>query len=460
MIFVEIRFSIRQFLLFMLNEVVFVKILVVGNSARAHIIVETLRKSRHEVDIFAFMSAKNPGIVKIAADYSIGKLDDTDAIVEFAKSAEVDFAFISPELPLSAGVVDGLAAVGVASVGPARVLADLECSKSFVRELMREYDIVGGPGFKVFGSLDGAREFIESLSETGYVLKPDGLTGGKGVKVSGEHVNSVDAALDYCREVIATHGRVVIEEKFVGEEFSLQSFVDGKTVRDMPAVQDHKRAFAGDTGPNTGGMGSYSGADGLPFLTDKDVDDAHAITVAVMNAMFEKYGKYYKGIMYGGFIATKDGVKLIEYNARLGDPEAMNVLTVLKTDLVDICRGIIDGTLGSVDVEFDSKATVCKYIVPSGYPDNPRSGDTVDVSGVSEGAKIYFASVNEVDGKLVMSSSRALALVAVADTISDAEKVVEDGCAQVSGEVRYRSDIGTDALVAKRVEHMREVRGG
>ncbi len=435
------------------------KILVVGNSARAHIIVETLKKSRHEPEIFAFMSAKNPGIIRVASDYEIGKLDDTDAIVEFAKSAEVDFAFISPELPLSAGVVDALAAVGVASVGPVKVLAGLECSKSFVRELMHEYDLPGGPRFKVFGSIDGVEEFIESLSDTGYVLKPDGLTGGKGVKVSGEHVNSMDDALDYCREVIATHGRVVIEEKFVGEEFSLQSFVDGKSVCDMPCVQDHKRAFAGDTGPNTGGMGSYSGAEGLPFLSKKDVDDAHAITVAVMNAMFEKYGKYYKGIMYGGFIATKDGVKLIEYNARLGDPEAMNVLTVLKTDLVDICRGIIEGTLGSIDVEFDCKATVCKYIVPSGYPDNPRSGDTVDVSGVGAGAKVYFASVDEVEGKLVMSSSRALALVGVADCISDAERVVEDGCAQVRGDVRYRSDIGTDALVLKRVEHMREVLG-
>jgi len=440
--------------------VVFVKILVVGNSARAHIIVEMLKKSRHEPEIFAFMSAKNPGIIKVACDYEIGKLDCVDAIVEFAKSAEVDFAFISPELPLSAGVVDGLASIGVSSVGPVKELADLECSKSFVRELMEEYDLPGGPQFKVFGSLEGVREFIESLSDTGYVLKPDGLTGGKGVKVSGEHVNSMEDALDYCREVIAVHGRIVIEEKFVGEEFSLQSFVDGKTVCDMPAVQDHKRAFNGDTGPNTGGMGSYSGARGLPFLKQKDVSDAHAITVAVMNAMFEKYGKYYKGIMYGGFIATKDGVKLIEYNARMGDPEAMNVLTVLKTDLVDICRGIIDGTLSSVDVEFDAKATVCKYIVPSGYPDNPRSGDTVDVSGVPQGAKVYFASVNEMEGKFIMSSSRALALVGVADTISDAEKVVEEGCRQVRGDVRYRSDIGTDALVEKRVLHMREVRGG
>lgn len=439
--------------------VLMMKILLVGNSARAHIIAETLKKSRHDPEIFAFMSAKNPGIIKLSCDYSLGKLDDVDAIVEFAQSVEPDFAFISPELPLSVGVVDALAKVGVPSVGPVKVLADLECSKSFVRELMAEYGIAGGPRFKSFSAIGGVDEFLLELSDTGYVLKPDGLTGGKGVKVSGEHLNSKEEALDYCREVIDAHGRIVIEEKFVGEEFSLMSFVDGKTVVDLPPVQDHKRAYNGDTGPNTGGMGSYSDVSGLPFVTQKDIADAHAITVAVNEAMHAKYGVYYKGIMYGGFIVTRDGVRLIEYNARLGDPEAMNVLSVLSVDFVDVSLAIINGTLSGLDVKFDQKATVCKYIVPRGYPDNPRGGDIVDVSGVTGDARMYFASVDEVEGKLVMGVSRAIALVGIADTLDDAEKIAEVACLKVVGPVRYRSDIGTAALVRKRVEHMKVVRG-
>ncbi|MFH1432094.1 MAG: phosphoribosylamine--glycine ligase [archaeon] len=435
------------------------KILLVGNSARAHIIAEKLSESRHEPEIFAFMSARNPGIVKIAADYALGKLDDVSAIVAFAKKVGPDFAFISPELPLSVGVVDALLDVGVPSVGPIKELAALESSKSFVRELMAEYGIVGGPRFVSFSTMEGVAGFIDELSDTGYVLKPDGLTGGKGVKVSGEHFKSKDEALAYCREVIGSHGRIVIEEKFVGEEFSLMSFVDGKTVVDLPPVQDHKRAYEGDTGSNTGGMGSYSGSRGLPFVTSKDLSDAHAITVAVNDAMYKKYGRYYKGVMYGGFMATRDGVRLIEYNARLGDPEAMNVLSVLRTDLVDISLAIINGTLSMLPVSFDKLATVCKYIVPDGYPDNPRSGDTVDVSGVSVGAKIYFASVDEDDDKLVMGKSRALAIVGIADTLDEAEKIAEEGCRQVRGAVRHRTDIGTRELVKKRIDHMRMIRG-
>ena len=434
------------------------KILLIGNSARAHIIAETLKKSATDPDIFAFMSAKNPGIIKIAADYEIGKLDDIDAIVNFAKSIEPDFAFISPELPISAGAADKLIEIGIPSIGPIKELGMLECSKSYVRELMQEYSIPGAPKFKTFNSLEGIDVFLNSLSGTGYVLKPDGLTGGKGVKVSGEHISSKDEAIDYCRGIIEAHGKIVIEEKLVGEEFSLQSFVDGKTIVDTPPVQDHKRAYNGDTGPNTGGMGSYSGAGNLPFLSKKDIQDAHNITVAVNEAMFKKSGKYYKGIMYGGFIATKDGIKLIEYNARFGDPEAMNVLSILKTDLVTICKAIINGTLSEIAVEFEKKATVCKYIVPEGYPDNPKSGDTVNVPEPAGTRKLYFASVNEVDDKLVMGASRAFAFVGIADTIEEAEKIAEDACKQVKGPVRHRSDIGTEALIQKRINHMRPVR--
>ena len=234
-------------------------------------------------------------------------------------------------------------------------------------------------------------KFIKELGE--YVVKADGLTGGKGVKVSGEHLANIDEGFAYAMECLNADGRVVIEEKFIGVEFSLMSFVDGVHVVDMPAVQDHKRALEGDKGMNTGGMGTYSDADhSLPFLRPGDLEAAHAITVKVAEAIYKETGKYFKGIMYGGFMAVKNGVGLIEYNARFGDPEAMNVLPLLKTDFIDVCERIIAGNLESV--EFENKATVLKYIVPEGYPENPRKGEKIEIGEVPAGVKMYYGSVD------------------------------------------------------------------
>ena len=227
---------------------------------------------------------------------------------------------------------------------------------------MKEYDVPGGPKYESFGSMDCVAEFLNELGEN-YVVKSDGLAGGKGVKVAGDHLHSHDEALAYCQELVDSGGEFVIEEKFIGQEFSLMSFCDGDTLKHMPAVQDHKRAYEGDTGPNTGGMGTYSNANhSLPFLTDEDIDEAHAINMATARALKDKFDEGYKGVLYGGFMATADGVKLIEYNARFGDPEAMNVLPLLNTDFIEICNGIADGTLDQIDVQFQNKATVCPTV--------------------------------------------------------------------------------------------------
>ena len=287
-----------------------------------------------------------------------------------AQKEKPDFVIVGPEEPLAEGIVDALQELGIPCVGPIAALAQLESSKAFTRDLVSKHKIPGNPEYKVFRSLEGIDKYLRKLGD--YVVKPDGLTGGKGVKLSDAHLFSIQDALHYCEELLMEHPAVVIEEKLDGEEFSLQSFCDGTHVKDMVIVQDHKRVGEGDTGPNTGGMGSYSCENhSLPFLLPHHVEEASAINKAVAKALFDETGQKYKGILYGGFMVTKNGIRLLEYNARFGDPETLNVLSLLKTDFVDICEAIIEGTLDKLAINFEKRATVCKYIVPNGYPDNP-----------------------------------------------------------------------------------------
>ncbi len=434
-----------------------VKILIVGNGAREHAIAYALSKSPQKPVLFAYMKANNPGVADMCEQVQLGKYDDSDAIVAFAKAMNVDFAIIGPEAPLETGAVDALEQEGISAVGPKKELARLETSKSFTRLLTKKYNIPGTPKFKVFESMDGIKEFLDELDES--VVKPDGLTGGKGVRVQGDHYKTKEEALKYCEEVLKDHPSVVIEEKLEGEEFSLQSFCDGEHIFDCPPVQDHKRAFDGDKGPNTGGMGSYSTGKLLPFMTEKDLEEAHEITLQVAKAIKEECGEPYKGVMYGGFICTKNGVKLIEYNARMGDPEAMNVLPIMKNDFVEVCKAIIDGTLDKIEPSFEDKATVCKYAVPEGYPTNPVKDKKVDVSEVPDAALIFYAAVDKKEDGLYMSSSRAMGLVGIATDIDDAEVIAEEAVCSVKGPVFHRKDIGTKELLDRRVKHMEELRG-
>ena len=344
------------------------------------------------------------------------------------------------------------------TVGPKKDLAQLETSKAFTRDLLKEYNIPGGPKYKTFDSMNGVVEFLNELDEN-YVVKYDGLAGGKGVKVSGDHLHTHNEAIAYCNELVDGGGEFVIEEKFVGEEFSLMSFCDGNNLKHMPVVQDHKRAYEGDKGPNTGGMGTYSDANhGLPFLTDDDIAQAHAINISTAKALKDKFGERYTGILYGGFMATVNGVKLIEYNARFGDPEAMNVLSLLETDFIDICVGIVEGTLDQVDVRFANKATVCKYAVPEGYPDSPVKGEPIDVSGISNPDGLFYASVDIQNGQLVEAGSRTLAVVGIACSISEAEAAAEKEVSSFKGPLFHRTDIGKDEVIRKRVDHMNSLR--
>ncbi|MEZ4087182.1 MAG: phosphoribosylamine--glycine ligase [Candidatus Gracilibacteria bacterium] len=433
------------------------RVLLIGNGAREHAIGETLK--RFGAQVFTYGKARNPGLVELSEGYEVGDLKDFDAMREFARKVGPDFAFVGPDDPIADGTADMLLEMEIHSVAPLQTVARLESSKSFTRDLLAKYEIPGNPQFKVFYDDAGMEEWLKELGED-FVVKADGLMGGKGVKVSGDHLNGHEEALAFARECVEGGGRVVIEEKFVGQEFSLMSFCDGVNTAEMPAVQDHKRAYEGDKGPNTGGMGSYSDANGsLPFLQQLDLDQAAEITRQVAKALFEETGAQFKGIMYGGFIATAKGVRLIEYNARFGDPEALNVLPILKTDFVNVCEAIIAGDLKSLPVEFEQKATVCKYIVPEGYPENPQKGQKIEVGAIPEGIKMYYASVDQTDEGLIMSSSRAIGLVGIANTIEEAEKAVQASCSAVSGPVFYRSDIGTQELIQQRVAMMQSLRG-
>lgn len=438
-------------------------VLLIGSGAREHALAEAIMRSEKSPKLFSYMKANNPGIAKLSEDVSIGSYSNLEEIKNFAEAHNVEFAVIGPEDPLHQGVADALRNVGIPSVGPSKSLARLETSKAFTRLLLQKYNIKGNPKFKVFESMDGISEFLDELD--GIVIKPDGLTGGKGVMVQGDHFETKEEALEYCKEVLEGHASVIIDQKLEGQEFSLQCLTDGKTVAMTPPVQDHKRRFVDDKGPNTGGMGSYSDADlSLPFMTKKDVQDALEITQEVAKAIYEETGEYYKGIMYGGFIITKDGVFLIEYNARFGDPEAMNTLPTMKTDFVDVCKSIVSGTLADIKVEFEEKATVCKYVVPTGYglpKDDPRNqGEPGKIEvGDTGTARVYYASVDEKEDGIYMTGSRAIGVVGIASTLEEAESIAENAVKGISGNVDHRPDVGTKELIEKRIKHMERLRG-
>ncbi|MFA5075859.1 MAG: phosphoribosylamine--glycine ligase [Patescibacteria group bacterium] len=433
-------------------------ILLVGNGAREHAIAEALKRSPQNIKLFTYLSSRNPGLISLSEKFEVGKYSELDKIVKFAQDNQINFSIMGPEAPLSTGVVDALEKAGIPSVGPYQELAQLETSKSFTRNLMKKYNIPGNPRYQVFKSTIGIKEFMQSLGGQ-FVVKADGLHGGKGVKVVGEHLQGIDDGFDYAVECIKEDGAVVVEEKFVGEEFSLQCLTDGVTVLATPPAQDHKRAYDGDQGPNTGGMGSYTDANHLlPFLKTEDVNVGLEITRQMAAAIKQETGKFYKGVMYGGFIVTKDGVRLIEYNARFGDPEAENIMPILASDLVEVCQRIISGTLGKIKLEFSEQATVCKYVVPEGYPDAPLKGEPIDLSSVPRNVKMYLGSVEEQNGQMIMTGSRAVAMVGVAGTLADAERIAQSGVAAVKGKIFYRKDIGTAALLQKRVDHIEELK--
>lgn len=402
----------------------------------------------------------NSALRSLADVVEVGDINDIAWIADVARSVEPSLAVVGPEGPLESGAVDTLLALGIPCFGPTKALARIETSKGFARSLIEQFRIGGNPAYRIFADERGLMEFASDIGP--FVVKPDGLTGGKGVRVWGDHFMSLEEGLLYCRELFTAGATVVIEEKLEGEEFSLQSFCDGKTIVDMIPVQDHKRLLPGDRGPNTGGMGSYSCADhSLPFLTPADLAEASRINRAVAAALraIDPAGVGFRGVLYGNFIATKAGPKVIEYNARFGDPEVMNILALLEADFVDVCRAVAHGRLQDVAISFRREASVCKYAVPRGYPSAPELG-VISVEGREGDAQIYFGNVDDASGPLRLCGGRAIASIATGENLEEAERRAEEELTAVRGPVVHRVDIGTTDLIAARVDRMNGVRSG
>ena len=411
-------------------------VLLIGNGAREHAIAAALKQAT----IYNIANRINPGILALAKEIAIMPFENKAGICAFAKEKSIHFAIIGPEKPLELGLAEVLWQANIPVIGPTTALAQIECSKGFARDLMRSYRIPGLPHYQRFPHVTAQTEpFLKSLQDR-YVVKADGLMSGKGVKVAGDHLHSLEEALDFCESI---NGAFVIEEKLLGHEFSLLSFSDGNTMAHMPVVQDHKRLLAGDQGPNTGGMGTITFANHrLPFLNEQDILFAQKINESIVAGLHDKTGQSYQGILYGGFMKTTSGIKVIEYNARFGDPEAINLLGLLKTDFLTICQAIIQGKLHELPVHFENRASVCKYLVPNGYPNLISKDGVLDVSAVHHPETLYYGAIEMRDNKLVMQDSRALAVFSLGEDLSKAEASVEKVISEIQGDFYYRADIG------------------
>jgi len=441
------------------------KVLVVGGGAREHAICDAICRSKIS-ELYSLMSNLNPGIKNMAVDYIQEKETNISKVVEYAKKHSIDTVIVGPEAPLEAGLVNELNANGINACSPTKEAARIETDKEWMRNLLKKHKIPGQLKCETFKDAEKAKRFIENLNAK-IAIKPIGLTGGKGVRVSGDHFNGPIEALEYVKEVIDNQiggsAKVLIEEKAIGEEFTLQAFSDGYTILPLHAVQDHKRLLPGDKGPNTGGMGAYSCSDGfLPFLSKSEFEEGGAILQKIVEAL-NKEGCRYVGPIYGQFMITADGIKIIEVNARFGDPEAMNVLPLLETDFVELCDAMIKGNLSRKKLKIKKKSTVCKYVVPEGYGVKSIVGAKilVDEDSINSiGSRLFYASVNKENAYVSTTSSRSLAVVGISDSLSSAENICEQALTHVEGDhIFIRHDIGTSELIEKRVKHMNELRG-
>ena len=441
------------------------KVLVVGGGAREHAICDAVYRSKN-TELYSVMSNLNPGIKILSKDYLQEKETNIEKVVAYAKEKQIDIVIVGPEAPLEKGLVNELNKTGIKACSPTKEAARIETDKEWMRSILKKFNIPGQLRCETFTNIDKAKKFIDDLNSE-IAIKPIGLTGGKGVRVSGDHFNGIDEAIEYVKDVINNKiggkAKVLIEEKAIGEEFTLQAFSDGKTILPLHAVQDHKRLLPNDEGPNTGGMGSYSCDDGLlPFLSKSEYEEGAAILQKIIEAL-NMQGCPYIGPIYGQFMLTIDGPKIIEINARFGDPEAMNVLPLLESDFIEICQAMINKNLHKKILKMRRKATVCKYVVPEGYGFNSMIGKIIFVDELAiknTGSELFYASVNKENDFVTTTTSRSLAVVGIAQMLSNAEDICERALTHVKGEhIFIRHDIGTHDLIEKRVFHMNKLRG-
>ncbi|MGB6442557.1 MAG: phosphoribosylamine--glycine ligase, partial [Thermoplasmata archaeon] len=404
----------------------------------------------------------NPGIERIARASARVDPNDPARVVAFARKEGVEVAVIGPEAPLAAGVADALRAAEIPTVGPSRDAARIESSKVFCRQLLARHGIDASPRFATPTSVEEVDRTVAGFTGP-FVVKPNGLTAGKGVWVQGADFAESKEGATYAKSLLLQGDGVVLEEKLEGEEFSQMAFVTDSGVYPMPAVQDFKRALEGNRGGNTGGMGSYSQRDHLlPFLSAADRDAALDILRRTVGAL-RADGVEYRGILYGGFMLAERGPVLVEYNARFGDPEGINAITLYEEgNFAELLAGVATGRVDPNLVQFRLRSTVVRYLVPPGYGDRPKPGGLLEIDTTAieaDGVHVYYGGVTAAGpGTVRLGSSRGVALVGEASAIHEAGTRVEAALRHVRGEYYVRHDIGTKEDLTRRVEHIRQLR--
>lgn len=431
------------------------KILVVGSGGREHAVCRKLAEEGSEV--YAFMKNENPGIAAVTRSYVTGDEKNFASVADYAGKVGADLVFVGPDPVLDTPLVDTLLKDGFRVASPSRSAARIETSKEYMRDLLARHNIGDKVQNSTFSDSGELRKWLGDFDGE-FVVKPLGLTGGKGVKVMGDHFSTVDEGFAIAESIIRSDGKVLIEEKLVGEEFSLQAFSDGKSVYPMPIAQDYKRAYENDTGPNTGGMGAITASDFLlPFIGSSSVEKARKSIAEVVAAM-RSDGNPFRGILYAQFMETVTGPRIVEINSRFADPEGISVLSVMKSSLTEILSGIADGSVTGKP-EFHHKATVLKYIVPEGYGSDPRLGP-LRIPGdlEKENRRLYYASVRGTLNSVEMTNSRAIALVGISDSIPESSAIVDDMLPFIDGNYYVRKDIGRKYYLDSKVEKMKKLR--
>lgn len=416
------------------------KVLVVGSGGREHAICKKVKESSLVSEVFCA-----PGNAGIEADATLVPFSETDFdnLVDFAKKEEIGLTIVGPEVPLSAGIVDAFEAEGLKAFGPRKNAAIIEGSKSFAKDLMKKYEIPTA-AYETFTSYEEAKAYVEKQGAP-IVIKADGLAAGKGVVVAMTLEEAIDALKDMLLDARfgESSASVVVEEFLDGEEFSLMAFVQGEKVFPMVISQDHKRAYDGDKGPNTGGMGAYTP---VPNITDEDVQfGIDEILLPTAKAMIAE-DRVFTGILYAGLIQTKQGPKVIEFNARFGDPETQVVLPRLENDLVQLLLDILDDK--TPELTWSDDAVVGVVVAAKGYPGEYEKGVEFPDLSVVDQATIYHAGTakNEA-GKLVSNGGRLLLVTAKADTIRAAVDTVYDEMKKIEHDAFfYRKDIAHKAF--------------
>ena len=416
------------------------KVLIVGSGGREHAIATSVAKSSKVDKIYC--APGNAGIGQIAECVAIGAME-FDKLAAFAKEKEIDLCIVGMDDPLVGGLVDELETAGIRTFGPRKNAAILEGSKAFSKDLMKKYNIPTA-AYENFDDPEKALAYLET-AKMPIVLKADGLALGKGVLICNtlEEAKAGVAEIMMDKKFGTAGNTMVIEEFMTGREVSVLSFVDGKTIKTMTSAQDHKRAGDGDTGLNTGGMGTFSPS---PFYT-KEVEDFcnKYIYQATVDAMAAE-GRPFKGIIFFGLMLTPDGPRVLEYNARFGDPEAQVVLPRMKNDLIDVVEACIDGTLDQVDLEFEDNAAVCVVLASQGYPVSYEKG--FPISGLEEfdkheGYYCFHAGTKMVDGQFVTNGGRVLGVTAKGATLKEARANAYAATEWVQFDNKYkRNDIG------------------